>query len=44
MTLTEAFRSGADHIVVGRPIRHAPDPRAAAEAMQSEIAALFPGR
>ena len=44
MTLAEAFRSGADHIVVGRPIRHAPDPRAAAEAMQSEIAALFPGR
>ena len=44
MTLEEAFRSGADHIVVGRPIRNAPDPRAAAEAMQAEIAALFPGR
>ncbi len=42
MTLAEAFRSGADHIVVGRPIRNAPDPRAAAEAMQAEIAALFP--
>lgn len=41
MTLEEAFRSGADHIVVGRPIRNAPDPRAAAEAMQAEIAALF---
>ena len=41
MTLAEAFRSGADHIVVGRPIRNAPDPRAAAEAMQAEIAALF---
>ena len=42
MTLAEAFRAGADHIVVGRPIRNAPDPRAAAEAMQSEIASLFP--
>jgi orotidine-5'-phosphate decarboxylase len=41
MTLEEAFRAGADHIVVGRPIRNAPDPRAAAEAMQQEIAALF---
>ncbi len=41
MTLAEAFRSGADHIVVGRPIRNAPDPRAAAEAMQAEIAAIF---
>ena len=41
MTLEEAFRAGADHIVVGRPIRKAADPRAAAEAMQAEIAALF---
>ena len=41
MTLAEAFRSGADHIVVGRPIRNAPDPRAAAEAMQTEIATIF---
>jgi len=41
MTLAEAFRAGADHIVVGRPIRHAADPRAAAEAMQTEIARLF---
>jgi orotidine-5'-phosphate decarboxylase len=41
MTLAEAFRAGADHIVVGRPIRQAADPRAAAEAMQSEIAGLF---
>ena len=44
MTLAEAFRAGADHIVVGRPIRHAADPRAAAEAMQAEIARLFAGR
>lgn len=41
MTLEEAFRAGADHIVVGRPIRKAADPRAAAEAMQAEIAAVF---
>lgn len=38
----EAFRRGADHIVVGRPIRDAADPRAAAEAIQERIAALFP--
>jgi orotidine-5'-phosphate decarboxylase len=41
MTLEQAFRAGADHIVVGRPIRNAPDPRAAAEGMQTQIAALF---
>jgi len=40
-TVEEAFRRGADHIVVGRPIRNAPDPRAAAEAMQAQIAAIF---
>jgi len=34
-----AFAAGASHIVVGRPIRNAPDPRAAAEAMQAQIAA-----
>ncbi len=41
MTLAEAFHAGADYIVVGRPIRQAPDPRATAEAMQAEIAGLF---
>jgi len=41
MSLEEAFRAGADHIVVGRPIRRAAGPRAAAEAMQREIARLF---
>jgi orotidine-5'-phosphate decarboxylase len=41
MTLEQAFRAGADYIVVGRPIRNAPNPRAAAETMQREIAALF---
>ncbi len=37
----EAFRRGADHIVVGRPIRAADDPKAAAGAIQQRIAALF---
>ncbi len=37
----DAFRAGADYIVVGRPIRKAPDPRAAAEQIQSRIAKLF---
>lgn len=41
MTLEQAFRAGADYIVVGRPIRNAADPKAAAEAMQREIARLF---
>jgi orotidine-5'-phosphate decarboxylase len=36
-----AFASGADHIVVGRPIRQAADPAAAAEAIQAQIAAAF---
>lgn len=35
--VAEAFRRGADYIVVGRPIRDAPDPRAAAEAIQAQI-------
>lgn len=43
-TVGEAFRNGADHIVVGRPIRDADDPRAAAEAIQGTIAGLFPPR
>lgn len=40
-TPTEAFQAGADYVVVGRPIRSAPDPRAAAQAIQAEIAELF---
>ena len=36
-----AFRSGADHIVVGRPIRDASDPYRAATAIQEEIAGVF---
>lgn len=37
----QAFASGADHIVVGRPIRQAADPAAAAEAIQAQIAAAL---
>ncbi|MEE4378042.1 MAG: orotidine-5'-phosphate decarboxylase [Candidatus Competibacteraceae bacterium] len=37
----QAFMNGADYIVMGRPIRNAADPRAAAEAIQQRIAALF---
>ncbi len=33
-----AIRNGADHVVVGRPIRDAADPLAVIEAMQAEIA------
>ncbi len=39
----QAFLNGADHIVVGRPIRDAPDARAAAEAIQGTIADVFAG-
>ncbi|MDR1076209.1 MAG: orotidine-5'-phosphate decarboxylase [Xanthomonadaceae bacterium] len=35
--VAEAFRNGADAIVVGRPIRLAADPRAAARAIQEKI-------
>jgi orotidine-5'-phosphate decarboxylase len=38
MTPAAAIKAGADYIVVGRPIRDARDPRAAAEAIQDEIA------
>ena len=37
----QAFAAGADHIVVGRPIRQAADPAAAAEAIQAQIARVF---
>ena len=39
--VAQAFANGADYIVVGRPIREAADPRAAAQAIQATIASLF---
>ena len=39
MTPTRAIAAGADHLVVGRPILEAPDPKAAAAAIVAEIAA-----
>jgi orotidine-5'-phosphate decarboxylase len=41
VTVEQAFRDGVDHIVVGRPIRDAADPRVAAENIQRTIATLF---
>jgi orotidine-5'-phosphate decarboxylase len=38
MTPTAAIAAGADHLVVGRPIVAAPDPKSAAEAIIAEIA------
>ena len=40
--VAQAFANGADYIVVGRPIRNAADPRAAAQAIQATIAKTFP--
>jgi orotidine-5'-phosphate decarboxylase len=39
--VAQAFANGADYIVVGRPIRDAQDPRAAALAIQAGIASAF---
>ncbi|MFZ9086025.1 MAG: orotidine-5'-phosphate decarboxylase [Steroidobacteraceae bacterium] len=44
VNVEQAFANGADYIVVGRPIRDAADPQAAAEAIQSTIAGVFGGR
>ena len=41
VSVAQAFRNGADYIVVGRPIRDAASPRAAAESIQATIAAEF---
>lgn len=46
-TPAQAIRDGVDHIVVGRPIWAAPDPRAAAEQILAELAspqAMRPNR
>jgi orotidine-5'-phosphate decarboxylase len=44
LTVERAFAAGADYIVVGRPIRDAADPRAAAEAIQASILASVSAR
>ncbi len=41
VSVEKAFGNGADYIVVGRPIRDAENPRAAAESIQASIAAQF---
>jgi orotidine-5'-phosphate decarboxylase len=41
VTPAQAIASGADYLVVGRPIRDAADPRAAAEAIQQQIASVL---
>jgi orotidine-5'-phosphate decarboxylase len=38
VTPAQAIRNGADHLVIGRPIRDAANPRSTAEAIQTEIA------
>ena len=39
--VAQAFANGADYIVVGRPIRDAADPAAAARGIQDTIAGIF---
>ncbi len=41
VSVEQAFANGADHIVIGRPIRDADNPREAANAIQQTIAAQF---
>ena len=41
VSVEQAFKNGADYIVVGRPIRDAKSPRAAAEEIQKTIAQQF---
>lgn len=41
VTVEEAIRNGADYIVVGRPIRNAPDPYEAAMQIQGTLQGLF---
>jgi orotidine-5'-phosphate decarboxylase len=39
--VAQAFANGTDYIVVGRPIRDAADPRAAAAGIQKTISGVF---
>jgi orotidine-5'-phosphate decarboxylase len=43
-TPTSAISAGADYLVVGRPIRDAPDPKAASERIVLEMQAAFDSR
>ena len=44
VTPTSAIRAGADHLVVGRPITRAPEPRQIVEEILAEIAVEPPGQ
>jgi orotidine-5'-phosphate decarboxylase len=39
--VAQAFQNGADYIVVGRPIRNAPNPKEKSEQIQETIAEVF---
>ncbi|MBW1741970.1 MAG: orotidine-5'-phosphate decarboxylase [Deltaproteobacteria bacterium] len=39
----QAFQNGADYVVVGRPVRDAPDPNAAVKSMQAQIESVLQG-
>lgn len=41
VTVAQAFQNGADYIVIGRPIRDAAEPKAAAETIRQQIRQLF---
>ena len=41
VTVEKEFENGADYIVIGRPIRDAKNPKAAAEAIQAQIEATL---
>jgi orotidine-5'-phosphate decarboxylase len=41
MTPARAIAAGSDYLVVGRPVLEAADPKAAADAIQAEIAQVL---
>lgn len=41
VTVDQAFANGADHIIVGRPIRDDDNPREVAQSMQNRISEIF---
>ncbi|MFN3681391.1 MAG: orotidine-5'-phosphate decarboxylase [Nitrospira sp.] len=43
-TPAQAIMAGADYLVIGRPIRNAPDPAVAVEALVAEMQAAFDAR